>query len=207
MNVNDFKVFVSGLFRSSLMRGLLYYSLLVLGSFCLFAGISLIVGEGKAYRLIGWFFTVLGSIAIIATSKFQGWFFPQTENLELKQPTNLMARFAHTARSILLLIVFYFLYLLFFVIFYITHFSFIHHLQWIEVNGSETVYEWCPFGDHTQHFATETSDLIASYPLAMAIVSIIAFNHTNRVVRLILFLLPIVGAIFLLFLQISCSSS
>jgi hypothetical protein len=203
----DFKAFVIRVFGTPWIRGLLYYSILLLGSFCLFAGISLVVRDGEAYRLIGWGYIGLGSIAIASTIKFQGWFFPKTENTELKQPTNIIARVAHTARSILLLMVFYFMYLLFFVIFYITHFSFIHHLRWIDIDGNETVYEWCPFGDHTHNFATETSDLIALYPLAMAIVSTIAFNHTNRVVRLILFLLPIVCAIFFVFLHISCSSS
>lgn len=207
MNGSDFKAFVIRVFRSPWIRGLLYYSLLLLGSFCLFAGISLIVRDGEEYRLIGWGYTVLGSIAMVSIIKFQGWFFPKTENSELKQPTNVIARFAHTARSILLLIVFYFLYLMCFVVFYFTHFSFIHRVRWVNLDGNETLNEWCPFGDHAQQFETVTFDLIAFYPLVMAIISIIAFNHTNRVVRLILFLLPIVGAIFFLFLHLSCIDS
>jgi hypothetical protein len=207
MNVNDFKAFMSGLFRNSLIRGGLYYLILLLSSFFLLGGINSIVGVDEDYRLIGWIYTVLGSIAIVFIIKFQGWFFPRTENAELKQPNKILARFAHTARSILLVIAFYFLYLISFLIFYFTHFSFIHHVSWIRMEGDEALNGWCLFGDHEHNFGSETIDLIALYPLVMAIISLIAFNHTNRVVRLILFLLPIVGAIFFLFMHISCSSS
>jgi drug/metabolite transporter (DMT)-like permease len=189
------------------MRGVLYYSILLLSSFFLLGGINSIVGVDEDYRLIGWIYTVLGTITIAFIIKFQGWFFPKTENAELKQPTKILARFAHTARSILLLIVFYFLYLISFLVFYFTHFSFIHHVPWIRMEGDEALNGWCLFGDHEHNFGTETIDLIALYPLVMAIISIIAFNHTNRVVRLILFLLPIVGAIFFLFLHLSCIDS
>lgn len=204
---SDFKAFVIRVFGTPWIRGLLYYSTLLLGSFCLFAGIFLIVRDGEAYRQIGWGYAVLGLIAIASTIKFQGWFFSKTENSELNQPNKILARFAHTARSILLVIVFYFLYLISFLIFYFTHFSFIHHVSWIRMEGDEALNGWCLFGDHEHNFGSETIDLIALYPLVMAIISLIAFNHTNRVVRLVLFLLPIVGAIFFLFLQISCSSS
>lgn len=204
MNVNDFRAFLIRVFRNSWMRGLLYYSMLLIGSFFLFVGISLIVREDEDYRLIGWIYTVLGSIAIFIIIKFQGWFFPKTENAELKHPTKILTRFAHTARSILLLIVFYFMYLLCFLVFYITHFAFIHHVKWIRMEGDEALNEWCIFGDHTHNFGTETIDLIALYPLVMAIISIIAFNHTNRVVRLILFLLPVASIVVFLFLHFSC---
>ena len=207
MNGSDFKAFVIRVLRSPWVRGFLYYSILLLGSFFLLGGINSIVGVDEEFRLIGWIYTVLGSIVIVFIIKFQGWFFPKTENAELKQPTNVIARFAHTARSILLLIVFYFLYLMCFVVFYFTHFSFIHRVRWVNLDGNETLHEWCPFGDHAHQFETVTFDLIAFYPLVMAIISIIAFNHTSRVVRLILFLLPIVGAIFFLFLHLSCIDS
>ena len=189
------------------MRGMVYYSMLLIGSFFLFAGISLVVREDEDYRLIGWIYTVLGSIAVLIIIKFQGWFFPKTENAELKQPTKILTRFAHTARSILLLIVFYFMYLLCFVVFYFTHFAFIHQVPWIQMEGDEPLNEWCLFGDHTHNFGTETIDLIALYPLVMAIVSIIAFNHTNRIVRLILFLLPVAATIIFLFLHFSCADA
>ena len=191
------------LFRNSFIRGLIYYSILLLSSFFFFAGISLIVREGEDYRSIGWIYTILGSIVIILIIKFQGWFFPKTENAELKQPTKILTRFAHTARSILLLIVFYFLYLICFIVFYITHFAFIHHVPWIRMEGDEAINEWCLFGDHAHNFGTETIDLIALYPLVMAAISIIAFNHTNRVVRLILFLLPVASIVVFLFLYFS----
>lgn len=207
MNVSAFKAFVIRLFRNSWVRGMVYYSMLLIGSFFLFAGISLVVREDEDYRLIGWIYTVLGSIAVLIIIKFQGWFFPKTENAELKQPTKILTRFAHTARSILLLIVFYFMYLLCFVVFYFTHFAFIHHVPWIQMEGDEPLNEWCLFGDHTHNFGTETIDLIALYPLVMAIVSIIAFNHTNRVVRLILFLLPVAATIIFLFLHFSCADA
>ena len=207
MNVSAFKAFVIRLFRNSWVRGMVYYSMLLIGSFFLFAGISLVVREDEDYRLIGWIYTVLGSIAVLIIIKFQGWFFPKTENAELKQPTKILTRFAHTARSILLLIVFYFMYLLCFVVFYFTHFAFIHHVPWIQMEGDEPLNEWCLFGDHTHNFGTETIDLIALYPLVMAIVSIIAFNHTNRIVRLILFLLPVAATIIFLFLHFSCADA
>ena len=207
MNVSAFKAFVIRLFRNSWVRGMVYYSMLLIGSFFLFAGISLVVREDEDYRLIGWIYTVLGSIAVLIINKFQGWFFPKTENAELKQPTKILTRFAHTARSILLLIVFYFMYLLCFVVFYFTHFAFIHQVPWIQMEGDEPLNEWCLFGDHTHNFGTETIDLIALYPLVMAIVSIIAFNHTNRIVRLILFLLPVAATIIFLFLHFSCADA
>ncbi len=207
MNVSAFKAFVIRLFRNSWVRGMVYYSMLLIGSFFLFAGISLVVREDEDYRLIGWIYTVLGSIAVLIIIKFQGWFFPKTENAELKQPTKILTRFAHTARSILLLIVFYFMYLLCFVVFYFTHFAFIHQVPWIQMEGDEPLNEWCLFGDHTHNFGTETIDLIALYPLVMAIVSIIAFNHTNRIVRLILFLLPVAATIIFLFLHFSCADA
>ena len=203
MNVNDFKAFVIRLFRNSLIRGLLYYSILLLSSFFLLGGINSIVGVSEEYRNIGWFYTVLGSCAIMFIIKFQGWFFPKTENAELKQPTKILTRFAHTLRSILLLIVFYFLYLICFIVFYITHFAFIHHVPLIRLEGDEALNEWCFFGDHAHNFGTETIDLIALYPLVMAAISIIAFNHTNRVVRLILFLLPVASIVVLLLLYFS----
>ena len=207
MNVNDFKAFMSGLFRNSWIRGVLYYFILLLSSFFLLGGINSVVGVDEDYRLIGWIYTVLGSSAIIFIIKFQGWFFPKTENSELKQPTKILARFAHTARSILLLIVFYFLYLICFVVFYITHFAFIHHVSWIRMEGDEALHGWCLFGDHTHNFGTETIDLIAMYPLVMAAISVIAFNHTNRVVRLILFLLPVASIVVFLFLHFSCADA
>jgi hypothetical protein len=190
MNGSDFKTFVIRVFRSPWIRGLLYYSLLLLGSFCLFAGISLIVRDGEEYRLIGWGYTVLGSIAMVSIIKFQGWFFPKTENAELKQPTNVIARFAHTARSILLLIVFYF-----------THFSFIHRVRWVNLDGNETLHEWCPFGEHTYHLSEEMFGYIIFVPLALSLLSTIVFNHSNRIVRVVLFLLPVVGVVFFLFLS------
>jgi hypothetical protein len=204
MNFHDFKALLIRLFRNSLLRGVVYYTTLLIGSFFLFAGSSLIVRKDEDYRLIGWIYTVLGSITVLIIIKFQGWFFPKTENAELKQPTKILTRFAHTARSILLLIVFYFLYLISFIVFYITHFAFIHHVPWIRMEGDEALNEWCIFGDHTNNFGTETIDLVALYPLVMAIVSIIAFNHTNRIVRLILFLLPFAATIIFLFLHFSC---
>jgi hypothetical protein len=207
MNVNDFKAFVIRLFRYSLIRGLLYYSILLLSSFFLLGGINSIVSVYEDHKQIGWFYAVLGSSAIFLIIKFQGWFFPKTENSELKQPTKILARFAHTARSILLLIVFYFLYLITFVVFYITHFAFIHHVPWIRMEGDEALNEWCLFGDHTHNFSTETFDLIALYPLVMAAISVIAFNHTNRVFRLILFLLPVASIVVFLFLHFSCADA
>lgn len=203
MNVNDFKAFVIRLFRNSLIRGLLYYAILLLSSFFLLGGVNSVVSVDEDYKQIGWFYTVLGTSAIIFIIKFQGWFFPKTENAELKQPTKILTRFAHTLRSILLLIVFYFLYLICFIVFYITHFAFIHHVPWIRMEGDEALNEWCLFGDHAHNFGTETIDLIALYPLVMAAISIIAFNHTNRVVRLILFLLPVASIVVFLFLYFS----
>jgi hypothetical protein len=55
MNVNDFKAFVIRLFRNSLIRGLLYYSILLLSSFFLLGGVNSIVGVDEDYRHIGWF--------------------------------------------------------------------------------------------------------------------------------------------------------
>ena len=207
MNVNDFKAFANRLFRYSWIRGFLYYTILLLSSFFVFGGINSIVSVDDGFREIGWFYTVLGSIAIFFIIKFQSWFFPKTENAELKQPTKMLTRFAHTARSILLLIVFYFLYLICFAVFYITHFAFIHHVPWIRMEGDEALNEWCLFGDHTHNFGTETFDLIALYPLVMAAISVIAFNHTNRVVRLILFLLPVASIVVFLFLHFSCADA
>ena len=203
MNVNDFKAFVIRLSRNSLIRGLLYYSILLLSSFFLLGGVNSVVSVDEYYKQIGWFYAVLGTSAIIFIIKFQGWFFPKTENSELKQPTKILTRFAHTLRSILLLIVFYFLYLICFIVFYITHFAFIHHVPWIRLEGDEALNEWCLFGDHAHNFGTETIDLIALYPLVMAAISIIAFNHTNRVVRLILFLLSVASIVVFFFLYFS----
>jgi hypothetical protein len=207
MNGNDFKAFMIRVFRNSWMRGLLYYSILLLGSFFLLGGINSIVGVDEEYRLIGWIYTVLGTIAIVFIIKFQGWFFLKTENSELKEPTKILSRFAHTARSILLLIVFYFLYLLCFAVFYITHFSFIHDMLWVGMEGVEVLHDWCPLGAHTYHLSQETTHLIVYFPIVVSIVSTIAFNHTNRVVRLILFLLPVSSIVVFLFLHFSCIDS
>lgn len=207
MNLLVFKSFIIRFFENKMVRAIYYYALLLIGSFFLLGGLSLLMQLGEYEKRNGWICAMIGSIAIAFIVKFQGWFFPKTENVELKQPTKILSRFAHTARSMLLLIVFYFLYLLCFVVFYITHFAFIHHVPWIRMEGAGPLNGWCLFGDHTHNFGTETIDLIALYPLVMAIASIIAFNHTNRVIRLILFLLPIVGAILLLFLNFSCGVS
>ena len=129
------------------------------------------------------------------------------ENSELKEPTKILSRFAHTARSILLLIVFYFLYLLCFAVFYITHFSFIHDMLWVGMEGVEVLHDWCPLGAHTYHLSQETTHLIVYFPIVVSIVSTIAFNHTNRVVRLILFLLPVSSIVVFLFLHFSCIDS
>ena len=75
------------------------------------------------------------------------------------------------------------------------------------MEGDEALNEWCLFGDHTHNFGTETFDLIALYPLVMAAISVIAFNHTNRVVRLILFLLPVASIVVFLFLHFSCADA
>ena len=171
MNVNDFKAVVIRVFRNSWMRGLLYYSILLLGSFFLLGGINSIVSVYEDHRMIGWFYGVLGSSVIIFIIKFQGWFFPKTENSELKQSTKIISRFAHTARSILLLIVFYFLYLLCFAVFYITHFSFIHDMLWVGMEGVEVLHDWCPLGAHTYHLSQETTHLIVYFPLVVSIVS------------------------------------
>ena len=207
MNVNDFKAVLTRLFSNSWMRGLLYYSILLLGSFFLLGGVNSIVGVDEENRHIGWFYAVLGSSAIIFIIKFQGWFFPKTENSELKQPTKILARFAHTARSILLLIVFYFLYLICFAVFYITHFSFIHDMLWQGMEGVEVLHDWCPLGEHTYHLSEETSDKVVYFPIVVSIVSTIVFNHTNRIVRLILFLLPVAGGIVFLYLHFRCIDS
>jgi hypothetical protein len=204
MNVSDFKTFVIRVFRNSWMRGFLYYSILLLGSFFLLGGINSIVGVDEEFRLIGWIYTVLGSILIVFIIKFQGWFFPKTENSELVQPTKIFSRFAHTARSILLLIVFYFLYLICFAVFYILHFSFIHDMLWQGMEGVEVLHDWCPLGEHTYHLSKETTDLIVYFPIVVSIVSTIVFNHTNRIVRLILFLLPVAGMVVFLYLHFSC---
>jgi Ca2+/Na+ antiporter len=38
-------------------------------------------------------------------------------------------------------------------------------------------------------------------PLALSLLSTIVFNHSNRIVRVVLFLLPVVGVVFFLFLS------
>ena len=204
MNINDFKAFANRLFRYSWIRGVLYYLILLLGSFFVLGGINSIVSVDDEFREIGWFYTVLGSIAIFFIIKFQSWFFPKTENAELKQPTKMLTRFAHTARSILLLIVFYFLYLICFAVFYITHFSFIHDMLWVGVEGVEVLHDWCPLGEHTYHLSKETADVVVYFPIVVSIMSTIAFNHSNRIVRLILFLLPVACVVVFLFLHFRC---
>lgn len=204
MNINDFKAFLIRLFRYSWIRGVLYYLILLLSSFFVLGGINSIVGVDEEFRLIGWVYTVLGSLAILFIIKFQGWFFPKTENAELKEPSKVIFRFAHTARSILLLIVFYFLYLICFAVFYITHFSFIHDMLWVGVEGVDVLHDWCPLGEHTYQLSKETSDVVVYFPMVVSIMSTIAFNHSNRIVRLILFLLPVACVVVFLFLHFRC---
>ncbi len=152
-------------------------------------------------QIIGWIIFILGVIPVVLMIKFQGWFFPKTENSELKQPTKLLSRVWLTARSFLLLIFFYFLFLLFFFVFYFTHFSFIHHVLWYGMDREVVLHEWCPLGEHTYHLSQEIVGYIIFVPFALSLLSTIVFNHSNRIVRLILFLLPIVGVVFFLYLS------
>jgi hypothetical protein len=207
MNINTLKAFVSRFLLHPIIRASIYYSFLLIAFFFLFIGIAVIFGVHDERQVIGWIIFILGVIPVVLMIKFQGWFFPKTENSELKQPKKLLFRIAYIARSFLLLIAYYIMYFLCFVVFYILHFAFIHHMPWLGVEGAEVLYDWCPLGEHTYHLSKETSNIIVFFPIVVSIVSTIVFNHTNRIVRLILFLLPIAGIILFLFLHFMCIGS
>ncbi len=199
--MNPLKVFVSRILLHPIIRASIYYSFLLIAFFLLFIGIAVIFGEHDGRQLIGWFICILGLIPVVFMIQFQGWFFPKAENSELKKTTKVLSRFLHTSRSFLLLIFFYFLYLLCVVVFYLTHFLFIHHVMWYGLKGEVILLEWCPLGEHTYHLSEEMFGYIIFVPLALSLLSTIVFNHSNRIVRVVLFLLPVVGVVFFLFLS------
>lgn len=201
MNINALKGFVSRILLYPIIRASIYYLFLLIAFFFLLIGSIVILEEENGRQVLGWFVCILGLIPVVFMIKFQGWFFPKTENSELKKPDKVLSRFVHTARSVFLLFSFYFLYLLCLVVFYLTHFSFIHHVLWYGKKGEVILNEWCPLGEHSYHLSQVMLAYIIFVPFALSLLSTVLFNHSNRIARVILFLLPIVGVVFFLFLS------
>jgi hypothetical protein len=72
------------------------------------------------------------------------------------------------------------------------------------MEGEVILHEWCPLGEHSYHLSEELFGYIMSVPFALSLLCTIVFNHSNKMVRLILFLLPVAGMVVFLYLHFSC---